>query len=116
MGTSTPEAAGDWITVWSSVESMSNSVVAVLGSASLLVYAAPVTPRAVAGGGPGLLSVVLVTVSLLASTLSARFWPVSLMMRRRSTVGLKSTPKEVPLSATLRRDLSITRPLPSLTT
>jgi hypothetical protein len=37
VATSWPEFAGDWITAWSSVESMSNSVVPVFASASLLV-------------------------------------------------------------------------------
>jgi hypothetical protein len=38
--------AGDWTEIWASVVSRSNSVVAVVESRSLLVYAASVTPVA----------------------------------------------------------------------
>jgi hypothetical protein len=106
VAASWPELAGDWITVWSSTESRSNSVVAVFGSASLFVYAAPVTPVPVVAGGPGYVSTPSVSVAPV-STFTRRFWPPSPITRRRSTVGLKSTPKEVPLSATFRRDFSV---------
>ena len=75
---------------------MSNSVVAVFGSASLLVYAAPFTPSAgLTGVAPGMFSVPP-GLTVPSSTFAARFWPVSETIRRRSTVGLKSTPNEAP--------------------
>jgi hypothetical protein len=43
---SVPALAGDWTEIWASVVSRSNSVVAVVESRSLLVYAASVTPVA----------------------------------------------------------------------
>ena len=47
----------------------------------------------VAGGGPGDVRVASVSVSLSASTLSRRFWPVSLTIRRRSTDGVEVDPE-----------------------
>ena len=86
---------------------MSNSVVAVFGSASLLVYAAPLMPSAgFTGVAPGMFSVVFTAV-VPSSTLAARFWPVSETIRRRSTVGLKSTPNEAPDSGWLSRLTSV---------
>lgn len=47
-----PSLAGAWMATWSSVASMSNSVVAVFASRSLFVYAAALTPvAAVVSGG-----------------------------------------------------------------
>jgi hypothetical protein len=78
---------------------MSNRVVPVFGSASLLVYMAPVTPSAAAAPLVSEVSTVVVP----SATLMRRFWPVSLMTRSRSAAGLKSTPNEVPCRATLAR-------------
>ena len=86
-----PLFGGAWIDTWSVAVSMSYSVVAVVGSASLLVYAAPATPGALSAAS---------TVAAPLSTFTRRFCPVSLTMRSRSTVGLKSTPNEAPESGT----------------
>ena len=115
MAESRPAFAGAWITAWSSIASRSNSVVPVAGSASLFVYAAPATPIAgvamgCAGGAGGYVRRPSTIVSPSASTLSRRFWPVSLTMRSRSTTGLKSTPKDWPSSATLSWERFVAQP------
>ncbi len=102
VGARVPALAGD-CSETRLVVSTSNSVVAVAASRSLLVYAAPVTPRAVEGGVAGLVRVpsAVVLGSAGSSMLWRRFWPVSLMTRRRLAAGLKSTPKCLPMRATV---------------
>ena len=53
-------------------------------------------------GGAVYVNVPFCAVVPPAFTLCARFWPLSLMMRRRSAAGLKSTPNVVPLSGTVK--------------
>jgi hypothetical protein len=106
VGASEPAFAGDCTEIWSSAVSRSNSVVAVVGSRSLLVYAAAVTPvaGAVAGGYVSVPSTAVVPAAgmpIWSSMLCRRFWPVSLMTRSRFAAGLKSTPNLVPASGTL---------------
>jgi hypothetical protein len=88
----------------SAIVSRSNRVVAVAALRSLLVYAAPVTPRAVDGGVVGLVSVPSMTVvrgAAASSMLWRRFCLVSEIIRKRFAAGLKSTPNAVPDRATV---------------
>ncbi len=85
VGARVPLLAGDWMSTWSVPVPMTNNVVAVPGSRSLLVYAAAVTPLVTPDAG-GVDNVVSATVVWVLRSWR-RFWPLSLITRRRSAAG-----------------------------